>query len=114
MYKASEHSEISQFGDFSETLQQRRKPWRRQVDLCHNVYIHLSYVSPNESLYRFYFLTADGLALGKNAESDEDSESDCEVGAQAPPLTKQISNILNRYPEGGQILKVRAPYFRWF
>ena len=35
-----------------------------------------------------------------------DSESDGEVGAQAPPLTKQISNILNRYPEGGQILKV--------
>ena len=37
-----------------------------------------------------------------------DSESDDGVGAQAPPLTKQISNILNRYPEGGQILKVRS------
>ena len=35
-----------------------------------------------------------------------ESDSDDEVGAQAPPLTKQISNILNRYPEGGQILKV--------
>ena len=40
------------------------------------------------------------------AENGSDSESDDEVGAQAPPLTKQISNILNRYPEGGQILKV--------
>lgn len=39
--------------------------------------------------------------------ADGDSDSDGEVGAQAPPLTKQISNILNRYPEGGQILKVR-------
>ena len=38
--------------------------------------------------------------------SGSESESDDEVGAQAPPLTKQISNILNRYPEGGQILKV--------
>ena len=36
--------------------------------------------------------------------SDSDDEA---VGAQAPPLTKQISYILNRYPEGGQILKVR-------
>ena len=40
------------------------------------------------------------------AGSGSESESDDEVGAQAPPLTKQISNILNRYPEGGQILKV--------
>ena len=39
---------------------------------------------------------------------EAESESDDEVGAQAPPLTKQISNILNRYPEGGQILKVLA------
>ena len=38
--------------------------------------------------------------------SGSENESDDEVGAQAPPLTKQISNILNRYPEGGQILKV--------
>ena len=43
---------------------------------------------------------------GFDSDSDDDSESDGEVGAQAPPLTKQISNILNRYPEGGQILKV--------
>ena len=43
---------------------------------------------------------------GSESDSDSDSESDGEVGAQAPPLTKQISNILNRYPEGGQILKV--------
>ena len=42
------------------------------------------------------------------AEGGSESESDDEVGAQAPPLTKQISNILNRYPEGGQILKVLA------
>ena len=39
---------------------------------------------------------------------EAESESDDEVGAQAPPLTKQISNILNRYPKGGQILKVLA------
>ena len=38
--------------------------------------------------------------------TESDSDSDGEVGASAPPLTKQISNILNRYPEGGQILKV--------
>ena len=41
---------------------------------------------------------------GVTAAADSDSED--EVGAQAPKLTKQISNILNRYPEGGQILKV--------
>ena len=35
-----------------------------------------------------------------------DSDNEDEVGAQAPRLTKQISNILKRYPEGGQILKV--------
>ena len=39
-------------------------------------------------------------------DADDDSDSDGDVGAQAPPLTKQISDILNRYPEGGQILKV--------
>ena len=44
------------------------------------------------------------------AESGSESDSDDEVGAQAPPLTKQISNILNRYPEGGQILKVTTVY----
>ena len=38
--------------------------------------------------------------------SAADSDSEDEVGAQAPKLTKQISNILKRYPEGGQILKV--------
>ena len=43
--------------------------------------------------------------IGEDSDSDE---SDVEVGAQAPPLTKQISNILNRYPEGGQILKVTS------
>ena len=40
------------------------------------------------------------------AVDSSDDDSDEEVGAQAPPLTKQISNILHRYPEGGQILKV--------
>ena len=40
-----------------------------------------------------------------DSESDSDDESG-QVGALAPPLTEQISNILNRYPEGGQILKV--------
>ena len=46
----------------------------------------------------------------ENSDSDVDDES---VGAQAPPLTKQISNILNRYPEGGQILKVCKLVFLW-
>ena len=36
------------------------------------------------------------------------------MGAQAPPLTKQISNILNRYPEGGQILKVYYYANTWY
>ena len=40
------------------------------------------------------------------AEGGSKNESDDEVGVQALPLTKQISNILKRYPEGGQILKV--------
>ena len=41
------------------------------------------------------------------ADSESDSDDDSgQVGALAPPLTEQISNILNRYPEGGQILKV--------
>ena len=29
-------------------------------------------------------------------------------GAQSPPLTEQIASILRRYPDGGQILKVRC------
>ena len=39
---------------------------------------------------------------------DRESDTDDEelVGAQAPKLTKLISSILKRYPEGGQILKV--------
>ena len=45
---------------------------------------------------------------GVTAAADSDSED--EVGAQAPKLTKQISNILKRYPEGGQILKVAIKY----
>ena len=28
------------------------------------------------------------------------------IGPQAPPLTTTINKILQRYPEGGQILKV--------
>jgi len=28
------------------------------------------------------------------------------IGIQAPPLTKLVKSILQRYPEGGQILKV--------
>ena len=28
------------------------------------------------------------------------------IGPQVPPLTTTISKILDRYPEGGQILKV--------
>ena len=40
------------------------------------------------------------------ADHAVDSDSEDEVGAQAPTLTRQISNILKRYPEGGQILKV--------
>ena len=58
-------------------------------------------------LYWYYIYTTE--AAGSHtlaAENGSDSEGDDEVGAQAPPLTKQISNILNRYPEGGQILKV--------
>ena len=51
----------------------------------------------------FFFITAEAANL---VESGSESESDGEVGAEAPPLTKQISNILSRYPEGGQILKV--------
>ena len=43
--------------------------------------------------------------------SDSETESEDEVGALAPPLTKQISNILKRYPEGGQILKVCYNYY---
>ena len=50
-----------------------------------------------------FFSTTEALA-------ESDSDSDGEVGASAPPLTKQISNILNRYPEGGQILKVCKNY----
>ena len=50
-----------------------------------------------------FFITAEAANL---VESGSESESDGEVGAQAPPLTKQIRNILSRYPEGGQILKV--------
>ena len=53
--------------------------------------------------YLFIFITTEAANL---VESGSESESDGEVGAQAPPLTKQISNILSRYPEGGQILKV--------
>ena len=30
------------------------------------------------------------------------------IGPQAPPLTTTINKILQRYPEGGQILKVRT------
>ena len=48
-----------------------------------------------------------------DAQSHDESESDSDeagVGAQAPPLTKHIRNILNRYPEGGQILKVYGTY----
>ena len=54
-------------------------------------------------IYLFIFISAEAANL---VESGSESESDGEVGAQAPPLTKQISNILSRYPEGGQILKV--------
>ena len=44
---------------------------------------------------------------GEREDLDSDSDDDSgQVGALAPPLTEQISNILNRYPEGGQILKV--------
>ena len=32
------------------------------------------------------------------------------IGPQAPPLTTTISKILQRYPEGGQILKVYIMY----
>ena len=53
--------------------------------------------------YLFFYITAEADNL---SESGSESESDSDVGAQAPPLTKQISNILSRYPEGGQILKV--------
>ena len=51
-------------------------------------------------------MPTDSRQLSADTESESDDEIDCAVGAQAPPLTKQISNILNRYPEGGQILKV--------
>jgi hypothetical protein len=53
-----------------------------------------------------FFTTAEAANSRPLTESGSESESDSEVGAQAPPLTKQISNILSRYPEGGQILKV--------
>jgi len=33
------------------------------------------------------------------------------IGIQAPPLTKLVKSILQRYPEGGQILKVNVLYF---
>ena len=52
-----------------------------------------------------YIIGGDRVGL---VDSDSDSDDDSgQVGAQAPPLTEQISNILNRYPEGGQILKVQ-------
>ena len=49
---------------------------------------------------------ANKFVTGVSAAAAPDSDSEDEVGAQAPKLTKQISNILKRYPEGGQILKV--------
>lgn len=39
------------------------------------------------------------------ASSDSESNDD-DIGAKPPELTTQISNILKRYPDGGQILKV--------
>ena len=54
----------------------------------------------------FYITEVPNSRPHAESGSGSESESDDEVGAQAPPLTKQISNILNRYPEGGQILKV--------
>ena len=32
---------------------------------------------------------------------------DRNIGIEAPPLTELVKNILQRYPEGGQILKVK-------
>ena len=34
------------------------------------------------------------------------SDRERNIGIQAPPLTKLVKSILQRYPEGGQILKV--------
>jgi len=39
----------------------------------------------------------------------DDNDSGCKkknIGVEAPPLTAHLRNILDRYPEGGQILKV--------
>ena len=41
-------------------------------------------------------------------EDDDDNEG---VGAEAPPLTEHIANILRDYPPGGQILKVSILHF---
>ena len=73
-----------------------------------NVITIVRYLLP--VLVHNYYYATEAANSRPLAESGSDSESDGEVGAQAPPLTKQISNILNRYPEGGQILKVRIQY----
>ena len=65
--------------------------------------VRIWYRRPRTLLYVYSNMDTDL----RREDSDSD-ESDVEVGAQAPPLTKQISNILNRYPEGGQILKVTS------
>ena len=41
--------------------------------------------------------------LGGNLQQRKSARK---IGPQAPPLTTTINKILQRYPEGGQILKV--------
>ena len=62
-------------------------------------------------MYRFIILTELKMVYcctDLTADHAIDSDSEDDTGAQAPTLTRHISNILKRYPEGGQILKVGA------
>lgn len=60
-----------------------------------------------ECQFQMIFLICIGHDDRKGDKDDSDSDlSDIDIGAQEAPLTQQISSILRRYPERGQILKV--------
>ena len=66
----------------------------------------LSIKLDSKNIANFYSFNFLNVLIGNGYSGRERN-----IGIQAPPLTKLVKSILQRYPEGGQILKVHVLYF---